>query len=571
MLDPKKRSRSLSYVAHCCFRADTRKDAAIALLCVVASATAVALQPVLLKCSIDAVLVHGEVLAQLILFIAAILFGDLFASFGDVASSKLQQRISFNISIDFLKKISRVNINEIIKKNPTEIYQIISTARSGIQTIVQTAVGNLLPVIFKTLLSLLILFALNDWEIALAIVIYIVTYGFQQHHSTKILLRTRQAMIEEMSKSAKVFGDTVANMDFICAQGLSPLLYERYSNNQNSLFEIQSKYNKFIVLSRCSRALCFTAIFSYCMWRAVDRVQTGGVPIGHIVLVSSYLFQICTPLTGLFGMVRAVREAFSGVSPYVTLVEIDCSRSEKLPLVLNGPIQTISMNGLAFRYGDRNHSLVDVNINLSKGKVYGFIGESGSGKSTLLKLILGVCHPTRGSLLFNEMDLRKFSKQSIQENITYIPQDSAIFNESLEFNIRIAKPDATASEIAEAAKAACLSDLIQRLPHGMNSIIGDRGLAISGGERQRIGIARALLRNAPVLLIDEGTSAIDTRTEKWVLGSLLKRRSEKITIIVAHRESTLMDVDFIFRIQGTKVEAVPKGCSEFVKSPPDTH
>jgi ATP-binding cassette, subfamily C, bacteriocin exporter len=294
------------------------------------------------------------------------------------------------------------------------------------------------------------------------------------------------------------------------------------------------------------------------LWYGGYRVMSGALTIGQLMFFSSLLGYLLGPLERLAGVNQTVQDALIAVDRLYQVLDLELEAvgaGNKVPF--QGIRQAIELRGLSFKYGCRANVLNKLNLRIPAGKTVAVVGESGSGKSTLLKLLQGFYAPTGGRLLFDGVDLCDIELGSLRRGVGVVSQDAFVFNGTLHQNIAVGRPDATAEEVLEAARAAGLEEFINGLPERYETVIGERGANLSGGQRQRLAIARVLLKKPDILIFDEATSHLDTATERAIQENLKSALAGRTVVLVAHRLSTIRDADLICVLH--KGEVVEEG------------
>jgi len=282
------------------------------------------------------------------------------------------------------------------------------------------------------------------------------------------------------------------------------------------------------------------------MYLAALGVSQGKLSLGDLVLINTMMLQLFLPLNFLGIIYRALKYALADMDMVIKLlqkpIEITDS-SDARPLVLKNTM--VEFRQVGFNYNDDRTILSDISFKVEDGKKLAIVGPSGAGKSTIARLLFRFYDIDSGEILISGQNIAKVSQNSLRQAIGIVPQDTVLFNDSILYNIRYAKDDATEQEVFEAARLADIHDFIQSLPDGYDTMVGERGLKLSGGEKQRVAIARVLLKNPPILVFDEATSSLDSQSEKNILSELYKISRNKTTLVIAHRLSTIVDADSI--------------------------
>jgi ABC-type transport system involved in Fe-S cluster assembly fused permease/ATPase subunit len=322
-----------------------------------------------------------------------------------------------------------------------------------------------------------------------------------------------------------------------------------------------------------TQAVIFTGGLTALMVMAANAVARGAMTVGDVVMVNGLMLQLLMPLNNAGTMYRVVRQSAADMGAMMTLFAVRprvLERPDARPLALRGG--AIEFRGVHFAYEDNRLILSDLNLSVPAGRRVALVGDSGSGKSTLLKLLFRMHDVQQGAVLIDGQDVRDVTLQSLRAAIGVVPQDVVLFNDTVHYNIAYGRPDATREEVVAAAKQARVHDAIMELEGGYNAMVGDRGVKLSGGERQRLAIARMLLKNPQIVVWDEATSNLDVRTEKEIMESLREVSRGRTSIFIAHRLSTVVDMDEIIVLRrgrvverGTHQELVSRRSSAYAQ------
>jgi ATP-binding cassette subfamily B protein len=282
------------------------------------------------------------------------------------------------------------------------------------------------------------------------------------------------------------------------------------------------------------------------MYRAGIGVVSGTMTVGEFVLVNAYLLQLYQPLNMLGFMYREVKQALVDMESMFSLLRVHREIQDKPgapPLGVSGG--AVVFDRVKFRYEERRSILHEVSFEVPAGKTIAIVGPSGAGKSTISRILFRFYDVEGGAVLIDGQDIRDVTQGSLRNAIGIVPQDTVLFNDTLYYNIAYGRPGATRAEVEEAARLAHLHHFIANLPDGYDAMVGERGLKLSGGEKQRVAIARTILKQPRILIFDEATSALDTHTEKEIQSNLREVSADRTTLVIAHRLSTVIDADEI--------------------------
>ncbi len=291
-----------------------------------------------------------------------------------------------------------------------------------------------------------------------------------------------------------------------------------------------------------------------CMVLSALAVQNGTQTLGDFVMINALLMQLFIPLNFIGFIYREIRQGFADLEEMFNLLAVDQEIQDKPDAnAINVDKGEIEFRNVSFHYDKERKILKDVSFKVPAGKTVAIVGPSGAGKSTISRLLFRFYDITDGSILIDGQDLRDVQQKSLRSKIGMVPQDTVLFNETVAYNIRYGRPDASQAEIETASEMAQIGDFIRRLPDGFKTEVGERGLKLSGGEKQRVAIARTLLKAPPILILDEATSALDTQTEREIQAALDEVSRNRTTVVIAHRLSTVVSADEILVLREGEV------------------
>jgi ATP-binding cassette subfamily B protein len=506
---------------------------------------------------VDTVLPHHE--ARLLTALAVgmlliLVFRCLFAMLRQYLVAHVSRKVDLTLVAGYTRHLLALPLRFFEMRRVGEILSRVNDAAKVREAISGT---TLTAVVDGTLVAVLVVVLwLYDWPLALVATAFVplLAAGTLLHHPAARRL-SRRAMERGALLSAHLVED-VSGVETVKAFGA-----ERARTDEGEarlidlivdLFSLQKLGISLSALGMFVTSLAGIVI----LWYGGHRVLDGALTIGELLFFHSLLGYLLGPLERLASVNLKLQDALVAVDRLYQILDIEGEAlNSPRKMAFPGGRLGLELQQVCFRYGCRANVLEDVNLRIPAGQTVAILGESGSGKSTLLKLLMGFYEPTAGRVLVGRTDMRHFDLQSLRRRIGLVAQDPFIFNGSVRENIALAAPEATAEEIAAAARAAGLEEFIGALPERFDTLIGERGANLSGGQRQRLAIARALLRQPDILIFDEATSHLDTATERAIQQSLRTVLAGKTVVLVAHRLSTVRDANLIYVLhQGRVVE-----------------
>ena len=363
---------------------------------------------------------------------------------------------------------------------------------------------------------------------------------------TEWRVRIRKEMNEQDTDANQKAIDSLLNFETVKYFGAEKWEADRYDAAMGNYMVAAIKTNYTLAFLNFGQALLITAGLVGVMVMAAIGVENGTLSVGDFVLVNAYMIQLTMPLNFLGTVYREIRQALIDMGEMFDLLGQPAEVLDKEDAnVLKVKDGEVVLEGIHFGYDAKRAILKGVSLTAKPGQTVAIVGSSGSGKSTIGRLLFRFYDVQQGALRIDGQDIRDVTQESLHALIGVVPQDTVLFNDTVHYNIAYGRPGAPEAEIIAAAKAAKIHDFIMSLPDGYETTVGERGLKLSGGEKQRVGIARTLLKNPPILLLDEATSALDTETEMEIQAELKAMSQGRTVITIAHRLSTIADADLI--------------------------
>ena len=524
---------------------------ALALSKVIAVAT-----PFLFKAAVDGLARNNEVTDGLILILGA---GGLMFAYGffrlasvgfgelrDAIFARVGQRALRSLALETFEHIHALSLRYHITRKTGGLSRIIERGVKGIDFLLRFLLFSIIQLLIELTLVATILFIVFDvWYLAV-IVIMIISYVWFTFTVSEWRVKIRKEMNDQDTDANQKAVDSLLNFETVKYFNAEKVESERFDSSMR-LYEIAAlKTSYSLSFLNIGQAILISIGLVIVMVMAASGVQNGTLTVGDFVLVNAYMIQITMPLNFLGTVYREIRQALVDMSEMFDLLEqpaeiIDIKDAEHLN-VYNGKIE---FKNITFGYEKDRVILNDFNLIVGAGQNVAIVGASGSGKSTIGRLLFRFYDTDQGGLYIDGLNIKTVTQSSLHAAIGIVPQDTVLFNDTIYYNIAYGDSNASQEDVVNAAKAAEIHQFVSDLPDGYNTTVGERGLKLSGGEKQRVGIARTLLKNPPILLLDEATSSLDTETENCIQKSLNQLLEGRTVLTIAHRLSTIVNSDFI--------------------------
>ncbi len=540
-------------------RSDLKTRVILALLFLAAAKVLNIYIPYLLKLTIDDFSVKEQImvlpLALIISYGLAKLGVTLFNEIRDLIFVRVVQHAQRTISLLTFKHLHNLSLDFHLSRQTGGLSRVIERGTRGIQFVLRFLTFNILPTFIELALVTAVLVYNFDFTYALVILVTIICYISVTLLVTEWRLKFRKTMNAKESKASTSAIDSLINYETVKYFGNEEHEYRRFDDSL-------AGYEKAAIQSQFSLSLLnILQTFIICTGLVIIMIKAGkGVvdqtmTIGDFVLVNTYMLQLYLPLGFLGFVYREVKNSLVDMEKMFELIRInpdiiDSKKATKLPETA----LDIEFKNVHFSYNPEREILKGVSFRVSAGKNIAIVGPSGAGKSTISRLLFRFYDVSSGHITIGGKDIRQLKQKLLRSQIGVVPQDTVLFNDSIGYNINYGHPDSPQADIEEVARLAQIHNFIIKLPDGYNTEVGERGLKLSGGEKQRISIARALLKRPQILLFDEATSSLDTHTEKEILTAFKEIAKNYTTITIAHRLSTIADSDEIIVLNDGKVE-----------------
>jgi ATP-binding cassette, subfamily B, heavy metal transporter len=530
----------------------------LALALLIGAKLASVMVPLVLKEIIDAldkprpelVLPLALILSYGVLRFASTTFSDL----RDVIFAKVTQRAMRRISMAVFDHLHALSLRFHLERQTGGITRDIERGAKAMSSLVGYLLFRITPTVLEILMVAGILFVKLDWVFGLLTLITLAAYiGF-----TVTITEWRTQFVRRANAlDSQAYGraiDSLLNYETVKYFGNEKYEARRYDSSLVEWEDMALKSQRSLGYLNAAQAGVIAIGVTLMLLRAAAGVVEGRLTLGDLVMVNAFLLQMFQPLSFLGVMYRQIKESIADVERMFGLLqrprEIEDKPDARDLDVIAGEVK---FEHVSFAYNADRPILHDVSFVVPAGKTVAAVGHSGAGKSTLARLLFRFYDVGTGSIAIDGQDIRHVTQDSLRAAIGVVPQDTVLFNDSIYYNIAYGRPDATRDEVIEAARAAHILHFIESLPQGWDSVVGERGLKLSGGEKQRVAIARTLLKNPAILILDEATSALDTKTEKAIQAELLEIARGRTSLIIAHRLSTVVEADEILVMDGGRI------------------
>ncbi|MEM8570195.1 MAG: ABC transporter ATP-binding protein/permease [Pseudomonadota bacterium] len=540
--------------------AGLRVRVVLALLALVLAKVATVSTPFFFRAAVDGMapsqvedtanflLIAGPV--ALTVFYALIrLAGVGFTQLRDGLFARVGQSALRLIALETFQHIHALSLRYHITRKTGGLSRIIERGVKGVEFLLRFLIFSIVPLVFELVLVAVILLWIFGVSYFAVVIGTISVYSLFTFIVSEKRVKIRRRMNERDTDTNQKAIDSLLNFETVKYFNAEERETARYDESMRGYqtAAIQT-WVSLAWLNFGQSALISTGLVSVMVMAALG-VQSGDLTVGDFVMVNAYMIQITMPLNFLGTVYREIRQALVDMAAMLALLrqhpEIE-DRPEAGPIEVDGG--EIEFRNVSFGYDERE-ILSNLSLVVPPEGTLAIVGPSGSGKSTIGRLLFRFYDVSGGAILIDGQDVRDVTQTSLRSQIGIVPQDTVLFNESIGYNIAYGRPDATPEEIEDAARAAQIHDFVMALPKGYNTVVGERGLKLSGGEKQRVGIARTLLKDPPILLLDEATSALDTETEREIQVSLQATALGRTVITIAHRLSTVVDADRIIVLE----------------------
>lgn len=528
------------------------------------------LTPFLYKAAVDSLageargegwlLAYGAV-ALTVAYGLARLMTVAFGELRDAVFVRVAQRALRQLALETFRHIHALSLRYHITRKTGGLSRVVERGVKGVDFLLRFMLFSVGPLIIELTLVAILFAVLFDWRYAAVVLVTIWAYVTYTFKVTEWRVAIRKKMNDADTSANQKAIDSLLNFETVKYFSAEKREAARYDASMAGYENAAVKTGQSLAILNAGQTLIITAGLIAVMVMAAIEVQKGALTVGDFVMVQAYMLQITMPLGFLGTVYREIRQALVDMGEMFDLLHQPAEITDKPGAnVLKVQGGEIVFDRVSFAYDAERPILKGISLTVAPGQKVALVGPSGSGKSTVGRLMFRFYDVTGGAIRIDGQDLRDVTQESLHAAIGVVPQDTVLFNDTIGYNIAYGRAEASEAEIVAAAKAAKIHDFIASLPDGYQTTVGERGLKLSGGEKQRVGIARTLLKNPPILLLDEATSALDTQTERDIQESLDAMGQGRSVITIAHRLSTIADADRIVVLE--KGEIVEEGRHE---------
>jgi len=533
--------------------------------------------PLLLKELVDTMNPKGQLSVQTLLVVplglllaygALRLSTTVFAELRELIFAKATEGASRSISLQVFRHLHALSLRFHLERQTGGMTRDIERGTRAVHSLISYSLYSIFPTLIEVAMVLTLLAVKFDVWFAWITIIALVVYISFTIIITEWRTQFRKQMNELDSTAHSRAIDSLLNFETVKYFNNEDFEAHRYDENLERYRKAALKSQTTLSILNTGQQLIIAAGLVAMLWRATQGVVDGRMTLGDLVMVNAFMIQLYIPLGFLGVLYREIKQSLTDLDKMFNLMEREREVADvpgAQPLVLAGNAR-VSFNHVGFAYDPARPILHDISFEIPAGKTVAVVGPSGSGKSTLARLLFRFYDVQQGQILIAGQDIKQVTQASVRQAIGIVPQDTVLFNDTVEYNIAYGQPGASRAQVIEAAQSAHIHSFIAATPMGYDTMVGERGLKLSGGEKQRVAIARTLLKNPPILIFDEATSALDSANERAIQAELQSVAQDKTTLVIAHRLSTVVDAHEILVMEqghiverGTHVQLLAQG------------
>ena len=533
--------------------------------------------PLLLKNLVDAMAIKPGDGQALLVVPAALLIGygalrlstSLFTELRELVFAKATEGASRSISLQVFRHLHAMSLRFHLERQTGGMTRDIERGTRGVHSLISYSLYSIIPTLIEVTLVLTLLAVKFDMWFAWITIVALVFYIAFTISVTEWRTQFRKTMNELDSSAHSRAIDSLLNYETVKYFNNEDFEAHRYDDNLERYRRAAVISQRSLSLLNTGQQLIIATALVTMLWRATQGVVDGRMTLGDLVMVNAFMIQLYIPLNFLGVIYREIKQSLTDLEKMFTLMErereiADVPGAEPLRLAAGGTDAAVRFENVTFSYDPSSSAnategmqartiLHNLSFEVPPGKTVAVVGPSGAGKSTLARLLFRFYDVQQGRILIAGQDIKQVTQASVRQAIGIVPQDTVLFNDTVEYNIAYGQPGATRAQVEAAAKAAHIHNFISATPAGYATMVGERGLKLSGGEKQRVAIARTLLKNPPILIFDEATSALDSANERAIQAELAGVSRNKTTLVIAHRLSTVVDAHEILVMDAGRI------------------
>ena len=469
-----------------------------------------------------------------------------FAELRDAVFAAVQQRATRRVALRTFRHLHALSLRFHLDRQTGGLARAIDRGTLGIQSVLRLAVFNIVPTLFEILMVVVLLLVMFDWRFAALTFVAVAFYlGFTLAF-TDMRVKIRRKMNDSDNEARSKSVDSLLNYETVKYFGNESHEADRFDRALASYEKAAVRSQVSLNMLNLGQAFIIAIGLVGIMLLAARGVAAGHMSVGKFVVVNTYLMQLYQPLNFLGFVYREIKQGLVDMENMFQLLSVPSEVADRPGAPpLRAAAGEVRFEHVRFGYRPDREILKGLDVTIPAGHKLAVVGPTGAGKSTLSRLLFRFYDPTAGRILIDGQDISGVTQDSLRHAIGVVPQDTVLFNDTIRYNIAYGRPGASQAEIEAAARQAQVHEFVLRLPDGYDTMVGERGLKLSGGEKQRVAIARTILKNPPILILDEATSALDSRTEREIGDALAEAARHRTTLVIAHRLSTVVDADEI--------------------------